>query len=607
MDSFPALTENRANPEKNAMTNANNNSQLMHLIEPQPKVKLPAPKPKALTAWLAELPLANSQRCFAAIEAVLEGFNADAKIPAATRLELAELLRPMVRLLAQRAESHFMDSPLPYPPQAEHHAELALRLHERLGKAYALAGLDPNYKPGWFEKSERHLTRSLYRALQHWGLVLLQTAQQYRTPSADYWAALYELYRNTEIRQLLLARFEDPEEPESCQTPLGVFKRTLLFALTSTRHLRQRDMGHVYDFLGTLVDLAVLSGESERDGDPAEFFLCLTEATPPICCLPENSEDKAKLRFLFTEHLTSELGKQALLQTAEISPEISAKEKHPIDRAALLRMARNLEGSHKRKDERKSQDESCRCVVGLSRFIGAHAPASAPSKKPGHQRDTNINLVNRLINGRLDFIPEDRNRLLPQGMHLEPEFGDRNIRSELAASNFLSKKSVSREDIWESAPAAPRPADTEADVVVARLANASQHGYCLAWPADQVAGIRIGELIGVLGEGKPSSIGAIRWLHCADGKVMLGVELLTAEAQVVDILDQAMKPVAKGLLMPPEHGIRILPEILALPGKVQAGTMVFVRDGEAHQGKFHRAQRLHESTASFCRFGLAEA
>jgi hypothetical protein len=590
------------------MMKAHPSAMSMHLIEPQPKVKLPAPKPKALTAWLAELPLANSQRCFAAIEAVLEGFNANAKIPAATRLELAELLRPMVRLLVQRAEGQFMDSPLPYPPQAAQYAGLALRLHERLGKAYALAGLDPSYKPGWFEKSERHLTRSLYRALQHWGLVLLQTAQQYQTPSADYWATLYELYRNTEIRQLLLARFDDPEEPESCQTPLGLFKRTLLFALTSTRHLRQRDMGQVYDFLGTQVDLAVLSSDGEQDGEPAEFFLHLNEGQPPICCLPENSADKTKLRFLFTGHLTRELDKQALLQTAEISPEISAKEKHPIDRAALLRMARNLEGSHKRKDERKSQNESCRCVVGLSRFIGALQPASAPLKAAANPARPNLNLVNRLITGKLDFAPEDRMAVLPQGMHLEPEFGDRRVRSEMAASKLLSKKSLSREDIWKTEPAAASSADTETEVVKARIANTSQNGYCLAWPSDQVAGIRIGELLGVLDETAPSSLGVIRWLHCADGNVMLGVELLTAEAEaeVVDILDPAMKPVAKGLFLPPEQGLRVLPELLALPGKAQAGTTVFMRGNDAH-GKFFRAQRLHEGTASFNRFGLAAA
>lgn len=592
------------------MMKAHPSAMPMHLIEPQPKIKLPDPRPKALTAWLAELPLANSQRCFAALEAVLEGFNADAKIPAATRLELAELLRPMVRLLAQRAEGQFMDSPLPYPPQAAQYAGLALRLHERLGKAYALAGLDPNYKPGWFEKSERHLTRSLYRALQHWGLVLLRTAQQYQAPTADYWAALYELYRNAEIRQLLLARFDDPEEPETCQTPLGLFKRTLLFALTSTGHLRQRDMENVYYFLGSQVDLAMLGGDSEWDGEPAEFFLHLNEARPPICCLPENSADKAKLRFLFTGPLTRELSKQALLQTAEISPEISAKEKHPIDRAALLRMARSLEGSHKRKGERKSQDESCRCVVGLSRFIGVIQPASAPPKAAANPAGSNLNLVNRLITGKLDLTPEDRMAVLPQGMCLEPEFGDRTLRSELAASKLLSKKSLSREDIWKTEPAAmpPPPAAAGSEVVKARIANASQRGYCLAWPPEQAAGIRIGELIGVLGEGAPSSLGVIRWLHCADGNVMLGVELLTAEAEaeVVDILDPAMKPVAKGLFLPPEQGLRVLPELLALPGKAQAGTTVFMRGSDAH-GKFFRAQRLHEGTASFNRFGLAAA
>lgn len=577
----------------------------IHLIEPQPKVRLPDPRPKALTAWLGELPLANSQRCFDAIDAVLEAFNADARIPAATRLELAELLRPMVSLLVERAESHFMDAPLPYPPQVELYANQALHLTQQLGTAYGLAGLDPNYRPGWFEKSERHLTKSLYRALQQWGLVLLRTAQQYRTPTGEYWAMLYDLYRSVEIRNLLLARFDAPEEPASCQTALGLFKRILLFALTSTRHLRQRDMRHVYDLLGNLVDLAELSAESQRNGEPAEFFVRTDEARPPFYHHPEDGEDKSRRRFLFTGDLTSELSKQAFLKTADIELDLTGKDKNPIDEAALLRMVRNLEGNYKRKGERKSQNEICRCVLGLSHFINILRPP-AQSHASGDPRALNPALVERLISTGIDFSPEDRQQVLPKDMFMEPEFGDRTLRSELAASKLLSKKALTREDIWQSKPGTMAHDKSEGAVVEARMTNASEHGYCLVWPSDQVAGIRIGELIGVLGGDKAhSSMGVIRWLQCGDGQFMLGVEQFTASAEVVDVLDRQMKPVARGLLMQPEPGYRIIPELLTLPGKVQVGNLVFVHNGDGQaKGRFFKVQRMNENTASYSRFGL---
>lgn len=578
----------------------NPNTKTGFIIEPQPKARIPAPKPKALGTWLQELPITNSQRCFNALDNVLEAFNSDNKLDAATRLELADQIRPTLCLLAQRAEPHFMDAPLPYPAEAAFHANWTLRLHHRMGIAYALAGVDPSYKPGWFDRSERHFTKALYRALQHWGLVLLRSAQQYRMPPTDYWSMLYWLLRSAEIRKVLTSEFADPTEPAPCRTALGLFKRTLLFNLASIRHLRQRDMVHVYELLGNLVDHVALSSETIRDGESAEFFIRLDEDQPPTTNPKRKHQDLTNLRFLFTGELTRELSKLALIKSAEIHADIGAKEKSHIDKSALLRMARNLEGIQQRKGERRSQDGTCHCVVGLNRLIGllfSDSPEKSPPPKAG--------LVDRLLESHLELSPEDREKMLPEEKYLEPEYGDPNLRSELTLPKFLKKKALEREDIWKSEEEDTIAPVAGSDLVETKIANASSHGYCLVWPGDQMAEIRVGELIGIVNEQSTLFTGVVRWLDCGKEQVMLGLEQLTTTAKPAILMDRAMKPLTKGLFLPPEPGRRPGPELLALPGKIHVGNLAYV--GDESNGTHYRVHRLHEGTDSYSRFGLVEA
>jgi hypothetical protein len=574
----------------------------------QTPINIPDPKPKALAGWLADLPLANSRYCSDAVEAVLESFNNNANLAAPTRLELAELLRPAVCMLVQRAENHFIDAPLPHHPKAEFYAGLALRLHRGLEMAYALAAFDPECAQGWFNKGERRLLQALYRALQQGGLILLRTAQQYQTPPVDLWSTLYRLYRIAEARNLLSAPFKDGEEPEACRTPLGMFNRCLLFALTSTRHLRQRDMLHVYDLFGALADRAVLSSEADQDWQTAEFSIHLDEDRPPFRSDSTGHPDKANLRFLFTWKLT-----RMLANAADAPEEFSVKDKPPINKAVLSRVVRSLEGIQKRKAERKPKDGTCRCLVGLSKIIGALSLPSSPEESSSPPSASDFTVAERLITRKFDGFSEDGTPIRSTGpgfeLELEPESEEYNLyppppRNEIGSPKILEGKFSARENIREAEETASF--NESGAAVEGRIANVGARDYCIVWPADQVAEIKVGELIGVDEDGQSSLfIGVIRWLHCGEGRVRFGVELLTLSAEVAELLDNSHHPMAKGLLLPSEPDLRSSPELLTLPGKIQPGGMVCL--GDAAQGKFYRVQSLLKGTASFSRFAIAPA
>jgi hypothetical protein len=341
------------------------------------RVRLPEPTRRSVAAWLAELPLANTAYCFEALQGALEFFNARPNLPPPLRLELAELLRPTVCVMAQRTEAQCADAPLPYSGEIEAHIRRRLDLHRELGQSYALACFDP-LGFGGRSKEAGHLAHAIFRALQQSGLWLLWTAQLYQTPGEDYWSQLYRLYGLAEARNLLLVRFEDAEEPESCRTTAGVFKRCLLFFLANSRRFRQRDISHIFALLGGVGEYGHVGVNASHEGEPAEFALDLGIGRPPSRSQAIIESETAGLRFLSTRELVRVLN-------GSVEAGGGGAKKAMPGKAVLRRVARSLGGVENRGPNRRPASSSCRYVVGLSRVIEAWPPIkhSSPISERG--------------------------------------------------------------------------------------------------------------------------------------------------------------------------------------------------------------------------------
>lgn len=525
-----------------------------------PSIQVPDPTRAEFAAWLAGLPLANTDYCLDALEATLESFNARPGLPPALRCELAELALPTANMLAERAKIHFLDAPLPYSATAGGYLARGIALHHELGTAYTLAAFDQAYS-GPEAKHPDRLLAALYRALQYLGRELLWTAQLYQNPGHHYWPALYGLYQLAEAHHLLHARRDDGEEPEPCQTPAGQFIRSLLFATANTRRLRQRDMPVVFWLLGLSAGYAWLGEGAFHGGRLAEFFLDLGGHAAPLRARTLEGYDPAGLRFLFTRNLA-----QALAQIVQRPETVTLK--IALDPAVLLRVARSLGGVDKRKSTRHSEADPCRCVAGLVPLAGA-------------------------LSG-----PAGRREAAKPGSH---SLGGTNSWSVAGNAAWAD----SRPGIWSGAPEETEPGGPAPTVIEGRIVNSSARGCCIIWPSTPAAKTRIGELIGVwLGSApEPGFIGAIRWLECGRAGLRFGVELLSPTVQTVRLYDTADKPKGRALLLPVDPVLRPAPELLALPSAVRSDEGIRLRSDTGETAGYW-VRELREGTPSFARYAL---
>ncbi|SMF93652.1 hypothetical protein SAMN02949497_0939 [Methylomagnum ishizawai] len=546
-------------------------------------VMVPEPTLSAVSVWLAELPLANARYCFDAIEAALESFNHRPELPIWVRVELAELLRPTVLMLARQAEARFLDAALPYAAEAERYIHQGIGLHRELGMGYVLAAFDA-VGVSRRGRAENAQALALYRALTHWGQVLLWTSRLYRPVDEAYWLILYRLFRVAEARRTLDLVFDEMDEPAPCRTAGGVFVRNVLFAAANTRRLRQRDMGLVFRLLGQWVDRVGFGTEVVRDGQLAEIYVDVGGALPPARTRLPNGFEVSEPRFLHTQPLANTL----------LEPEVVLG-KSPHERAVLIRVARSLAGLEKRRYARRAESDRCGCVVGLSPLV------AALGGRPDSGRDDSAS-----PRAALELIRE------AWSPRVGGEAEARLSRSEVGLGKLLAKRrkgvaAISAADIWSVDQEPTATPEAAPAMVEGRIVNSSAQGCCIFWPAQAAARTKVGELIG-LWLGTPERhlrfIAVIRWLECGKQGLTFGVELFAPSAEVVEIYDSASKPRGKALLLAADGVLRKTPELLALPGVARQGGTVRVRAG-GELTRYWVSEEM-EATLSFVRSGLVE-
>ena len=485
-----------------------------------------------------------------------------------------------------------MDSPLPYPAETEVYIDRGISLHRELGMSYALAAFDPACSDSR-AKAEDKLPHAVYRAFEHWGQVLLWTAQIYRVAEEEFWLILYRLYRLAEARNVLAVRLDNRDESEPCNTSGGLFKRALLFSLANVRRLRQRDMSAVFRLLGELGDRARLEKDPVLDGQMAEFFLDIGGRRPPLRTRGPSDAESGDARFLHTRALA-----RALIEWNEASA--GGALKPMLEKSVLVRVARSLGGLEKRKSTRRAETDACWCVTGVAALAGALSSPQSWGEGGGRP-----GFGARPTSSVFELEREE------EGKRPDSNFEARILRSEAGLGKMLGKKRsslamFSSSNIWSADSREAAPMDQEVTPVEGMIVNSSSRGCCIIWPTHPSARTKVGEVIGVwLGVAKqPSFIGTIRWLECDSDGLTLGVELLSPSARVVDVYDNASKPKGKSLFMGADPVLRSVPELLAIPGGIKTGSVVRIRSEDSVASYW--AREVLESTPSFVRYALME-
>lgn len=544
-----------------------------------PSDTVTVPKPDALKTWLENLPLANSDFCFDAVLTILRRLNTHPDIPPATRLELADILRPDVMLLAQRTEDRFLDAPLPYTTENARQAETGTALHRELARLYAAACAENRALSLWPGHNPNLM--AAYRGFQHYGLTLLRTAQLYREIDREFWAELYRLYRRVENQQLATERLQDPEEPSACLTPLGQFQRALLFEMADYYRYRQRDMRTIFAILGELGNESDWHHHPTLDGQPARFYVDLDSRRGPVR-IHGACQAQPSARFLFINRLTRKLLDKSLPQRSDLLGKTSARTRLP------MHLAKSLYGTTQRKSARLPLNQKCLLFVGLNNLVRVLSPPPPP------RTDNKAPAIKPM---KIDWTKRSGLELLPMENNLFGRIPERELRTDAVIERILMDHTSHMEDIWDDSDPLTLQRGAEGE-----LLNTNSHGYCVLWCDQGNPHIQVGALIGIAEQQRPPYIGVIRWLMVVERSLRFGVELITPQAEVVQIWDNTQHSKGKGLFLPPLKGLRPAPEILVSPSGFHGGALVHLRGTETQDSMY--LGKIREATFSFTHYAL---
>lgn len=216
----------------------------------------PTPLPFSLdipsyASWLEGLPLNNIGECSRVFVPVLQWLGNE-DIPPRLRFALLEKSLPTVQGMVRKLSSLFLGKSLPLESKPRTAVGIAKGLHFGAAQAYRMLAENQGFTEQ-FSADERGWI--LHRAFAHLAFCQLLTAQGYATPPQEFWSSLSLLFKQARQQRLLNVPLGNQG------SPLGWFRRILLFHLAAPNRLSQRDMQRLFNLLARHID--------DQDSGPA--------------------------------------------------------------------------------------------------------------------------------------------------------------------------------------------------------------------------------------------------------------------------------------------------------------------------------------------------
>lgn len=451
------------------------------------------PVRESVLRWLDELPFAQPENVLGDMTDALGGL-CQADLPAATLLELLELLRPQLLDTQKYLENGFLEMTFPPPKPA---LAKGLRLAEASGMALAAFERLRRAPENLEEKARSLVTQRWFE----WAALLQRTnALFYRRPPKGFWMAVYGHYRELEAnaRALLSA--------------LPPFKRILLFSLTDTHRFDQREIREIDQWSAKQAAFLEIGREPLRGGkEQALFGLRLDKDAPPAALERIPQDATAEWRYLMTDAVVEALRHDAhALQASGKSPLLLETTRQFLDRLAEEHTA-----PRRRRRQRHPVTATQRVVVGWMQLL-----AVLPTPE--------VTRLTRAPPGEQSVAPDGWDA--SSAANLQPQNGgsrwrdheDFEFRQEIDVARSLDSR-FSRHDIWrtESQSFAPVIFHT------VKQQDASDDGACLTWEDGSAGPLRVGELIGIENAYGGWKVALVRRLEpVSDGTWKFGVEFL---------------------------------------------------------------------------------
>ncbi len=450
--------------------------------------------PGELDAWLETLPKANIGETAKNLYQYTSELSRVAVSPA-TRMQLAEHLRPLIRYANRALERHYLNQPVVLPPQSRKVAQLAQTLQGLLAKQYVIICAQCATQAVSQPELAGLIPQAVQRAMSELGQVILRSCQLYMPPPVRTWHELHQLFLLAEQRALLDCEVYDPEHPAGARQLGSTYLQALLLGCSKTNQLRQADIAPLYNALSHLAASAQLARGASTAVlcvDPRQDF--------PACytTLLKGNWDAGCLG-LNTSHLLEKLH-----QSHENLPE--GLREH-LDRA--------LGAPQKRHFTRIRTDNTVEVCVGLT-------------------------AVHFMLAGELSF-DAFLQRAQQQGRAVHafhgttakhPTQAKKDVWDQIykPGNSILDQIDYSLDMPGKAAAGGSSAADNKQGMSQqVKMLNASAGGCCLRWEENVPPQIKAGEIVGLRHEGHTQwNIAVIRWLSAQEASgTLLGVELLS--------------------------------------------------------------------------------
>ena len=539
-------------------------------------------RPRKLASWIKALPRANLGETARQLFIILQQTNQLA-YPYQDRIRFLESLREPLDYVTSSMKKHFVGISLPLPEKSQKIADITKELFSSMATGYKIA-LEDMIKNNLMIFDKKSLALLAHRSISYIGQTFLASYQSYSPFSDQYWDELHKLYLFAEKRKLLKSRIVDDQHTFVDKTSIATeYTRLLLLSLASPYHLRQGEVGKVYDSLERWISQPIIRPLSPQDKKNGHFIDNLAAAQAPTAlslALTREDLDVSSLRIIDTQGISQKLeyeiknskdvGCSTITGLDITRPDIS----HDLIRRLLIAWAM----ASKRHFPRNDNDEQVKITIGLSaahQFISKKAQPQAMESgqltnkydHPAHFESTETKLNQNDPNATSDDV---WGMIYPSEMTgLEPL-----VKQELS----LQEKGLINSEQNEN--------ETETEQYQTdkwAILNESAKGLMIQNKDEFKNKAQVGELVSIRrqlnGRAQKWGIGVIRWIKSnPDKSLQMGIEILNPNAAAIGIraAGQQNAPMQRTLMLPELKNLKQPASLITSPVPWRVGNKIMI-------------------------------
>jgi hypothetical protein len=556
------------------------------------RLSLVSHHPKKLKEWVGGLPMINvgesSRQVFQTLQELTR-----LQVDVATRIELLEILRPVVHALCNALAKHYLNQSVMLPERATKVAALAQSMQSHLATGYKQAVVESLERLAQ-SKREPEVVKTaalvIHRAITELTGNLLRSTQLYLNTLPQLWLELHSLYLYAVAQQLA----HSPQvadavvQHHAAQSSVeDAYKRALLLATCKPNKLRQAEVAQIHqlaEIWAPLVTLKEMSGNSEL------FVFDLAKDAPPTYRTTAQAADADHVRAIDPSRLVERLNE---LKRAAQGAMPRGSGESALSLSLLEHLVQAWSELSERSFSRVAHDgtlEACLGLTALHYFLSG-----------GRDFDT------MMRGDQSRYLVSETNNPFLKTKAVEHRADDRTGRDVWSLAFGGSSGGVSEKKpdfnlgFQEQVDETPRY-----DTHNCQIVNISPGGYCIEWSGDVPASVRAGEILGLREADNASwSIGVIRWVKQLPGHgAQLGIEVLSPKAKpcgarVIKKTGEATEYM-RTLLLPELKTIN-RPATLITPALTFRTGYKVGLNLDAEEVKAHLSKQL-SATPSFCQF-----